>query len=161
MSSYNKLNGTYTAENHWLLTKVLREDWGYDGVVMSDWFGSRSTEPTVNAGLDLEMPGPTRDRGDKLIAAVQAGLVSAQTIRTRAANMLRLMARVGSLTDHRPHHEVAEDRPEHRALIRRAGAEGAVGAVEPTLHDHALGWAGSGLGRRRANLCGGLRQSPL
>ena len=126
MSSYNKLNGTYTAENHWLLTKVLREDWGYDGVVMSDWFGSRSTEPTVNAGLDLEMPGPTRDRGDKLIAAVQAGLVSAQTIRTRAANMLRLMARVGSLTDHRPHHEVAEDRPEHRALIRRAGAEGAV-----------------------------------
>jgi beta-glucosidase len=117
MSSYNKLNGTYTAENHWLLTKVLREDWGYDGVVMSDWFGSRSTEPTVNAGLDLEMPGPTRDRGDKLIAAVEAGLVSAETIRDRARNMLRLMARVGSLDDHRPHHEVAEDRPEHRALI--------------------------------------------
>ena len=126
MSSYNKLNGTYTAENHWLLTKVLREDWGYDGVVMSDWFGSRSTEPTVNAGLDLEMPGPTRDRGDKLIAAVEAGLVSADMIRDRARNMLRLMARVGSLDDHRPHHEVAEDRPEHRALIRKAGVEGAV-----------------------------------
>ena len=63
MSSYNKLNGTYAAENRWLLTEVLRDDWGYDGVVMSDWFGSRSTAPTVNAGLDLEMPGPTRDRG--------------------------------------------------------------------------------------------------
>ena len=126
MSSYNKVNGTYAAENHWLLTKVLREDWGYDGIVMSDWFGSRSTEPTVNAGLDLEMPGPTRDRGEKLVAAVKAGLVSAETVRERARNMLRLMARVGSLDDHRAHQEVAEDRPEHRALIRRAGAEGAV-----------------------------------
>ena len=43
MSSYNRLNGTYTAENAWLLTQVLRGEWGYDGVVMSDWFGSRST----------------------------------------------------------------------------------------------------------------------
>ena len=76
MSSYNKLNGTYAAENHWLLTEVLRGDWGYDGLVMSDWFGSRSTAPTVNAGLDLEMPGPTRDRGAKLVAAVEAGEVA-------------------------------------------------------------------------------------
>ena len=81
MSSYNKLNGTYTAENHWLLTEVLRDDWGYDGIVMSDWFGSRSTAPTLNAGLDLEMPGPTRDRGDKLVAAVEAGEVSAANVR--------------------------------------------------------------------------------
>lgn len=126
MSSYNKVNGTYAAENHWLLTKVLREDWGYDGVVMSDWFGSRSTEPTVSAGLDLEMPGPTRDRGEKLVAAVKAGAVTAHTVRERARNVLRLMARVGSLDDHRPHVERADDRPEHRALIRRAGAEGSV-----------------------------------
>ena len=126
MSSYNKLNGTYTAESEWLLTKVLREDWGYDGIVMSDWFGSRSTEPTVNAGLDLEMPGPTRDRGDKLVQAVNDGRVSAAKVREAAGNMLRLMARVGALHEHRPHEEHADDRPEHRALIRRAGAEGAV-----------------------------------
>ncbi|NBZ89620.1 beta-glucosidase [Stagnihabitans tardus] len=126
MSSYNKLNGTYTAESEWLLTKVLREDWGYDGIVMSDWFGSRTTAPTVNAGLDLEMPGPTRDRGEKLVQAVKDGLVSREKVREAAGNMLRLMARVGSLDDHRPHVEVADDRPEHRALIRRAGAEGAV-----------------------------------
>ena len=61
MSSYNKLNGIYTAENEWLLTKVLRDEWGYDGIVMSDWFGSRTTAPTVNAGW-TEMPGPTRDQ---------------------------------------------------------------------------------------------------
>lgn len=126
MSSYNKLNGTYAAENHWLLTKVLRQDWGYDGIVMSDWFGSRTTAPTVNAGLDLEMPGPTRDRGDKLVAAVAAGEVSRDTIRTRALNMLRLMDRCGALRDMRERSEHADDRPATRALIRRAGAEGMV-----------------------------------
>jgi beta-glucosidase len=126
MSSYNKINGTYAAENHWLLTEVLRKQWGYDGIVMSDWFGSRTTAPTVNAGLDLEMPGPTRDRGYKLIAAVENGEVSAKTVRTRAINMVRLMQRVGSLWDHRELAEVADDKPEHRDLIRRAGAEGTV-----------------------------------
>jgi beta-glucosidase len=126
MSGYNKLNGTYAAENRWLLTDVLRGDWGFDGLVMSDWFGSRTTAPTVNAGLDLEMPGPTRDRGAKLVAAVAAGEVDAATVRARAIAVLRLMARVGSLDDHRSHEERAEDLPEVRALIRRAGAAGTV-----------------------------------
>lgn len=126
MSSYNKVNGTYAAENHWLLTRVLRDEWGWDGMVVSDWFGSRSTEPTVNAGLDLEMPGPTRDRGDKLLAAVAAGTVSAETVRLRARAVLGMMARTGALDDHRPREERADDRPATRALIRRAGAEGAV-----------------------------------
>jgi beta-glucosidase len=126
MSSYNKLNGTYTSENGWLLDTVLRGDWKWDGVVMSDWFGSHSTAPTVNAGLDLEMPGPTRDRGSKLVDAVTAGEVSRDTVRTRALNILRLMQRTGALDDHSVWQERAEDRPEHRALIRRAGAEAAV-----------------------------------
>ncbi len=126
MSSYNKLNGTYTAENDWLLTKVLRDDWGYDGMVVSDWFGSRTTAPTVNAGLDLEMPGPARDRGQKLVDAVANGEVSADTVHERALNMVRLMARVGSINDTSAFAERADNRPEHRALIRRAGAAGSV-----------------------------------
>lgn len=126
MSSYNKLNGTYAAENHWLLTEVLRGDWAYDGVVMSDWFGSRSTAPTVNAGLDLEMPGPPRDRGEKLVAAVEAGEVDAAKVRQAADNILNLMQRTAALHNTTPHHEHADDRPEHRALIRRAGAEATV-----------------------------------
>ena len=126
MSSYNKIGGTYTAENHWLLTQVLRGDWGYDGVVMSDWFGSRSCAPTVNAGLDLEMPGPSRDRGQQLIAAVADGSVTAATVRARCGAVLRLMQRTGALADHRVFEERADNRPEHRALIRRAGAAGAV-----------------------------------
>jgi beta-glucosidase len=126
MSSYNRLNGTFTSEHNWLLSTVLRDEWGYDGIVMSDWFGSHSTAETVNAGLDLEMPGPPRDRGQKLIDAVKSGAVSQATLRQRVVAMLRLMERVGSLDDHRPFEEVANDRPEHRALIRRAGAEAAV-----------------------------------
>jgi beta-glucosidase len=126
MSSYNRLNGTFTSEHNWLLNTVLRQEWGFDGVVMSDWFGSHSTEASVNAGLDLEMPGPPRDRGDKLIAAVEDGRVSAATVRQRALNILRLMERTGALHDRRPHREQAHDWPEHRELIRRAGAEGMV-----------------------------------
>ena len=126
MSSYNRLNGTFTAEHGWLLTTVLRDEWGYDGIVMSDWFGSHTTAPTINAGLDLEMPGPTRDRGEKLVEAVREGAVGSDTVRERALAMLRLMERTGALRDTRPFEERAEDRPEHRALIRRAGAEAAV-----------------------------------
>jgi beta-glucosidase len=140
MSSYNRLNGTYTSEHNWLLSTVLRDEWGYDGIVMSDWFGSHSTAPTVNAGLDLEMPGPPRDRGQKLIDAVHAGEVGLETLDQRVRAMLRLMERVRSLDDHRPHEERADDRPEHRALIRRAGAA----ATVMLKNDGVLPLAGGG-----------------
>ncbi len=126
MTSYNRLNGPFTSESPWLISEVLRGDWGYDGLVMSDWFGSHSTAPTVNAGLDLEMPGPPRDRGPLLVDAVRRGEVAAATVRDRALAVLRLMQRTGSLAAPVALAERAEDRPAHRALIRRAGAEAAV-----------------------------------
>ncbi|WHO75747.1 beta-glucosidase [Rhizobium sp. BT03] len=126
MSSYNRLNGTYTSEHHWLLTKVLREEWGFQGIVMSDWFGSHSTAETIIAGLDLEMPGPARDRGAKLVAAVREGKVEAETVRAAARRMLLLLERVGAFKSKPDLTERAIDLPEDRALIRRLGAEGAV-----------------------------------
>lgn len=126
MTAYNKVNGIYAAEHDWLLTDVLRGDWGFGGLVMSDWFGSHSTAPTVNAGLDLEMPGPPRDRGDKLVAAVEAGEVSRETIAARVRAILSVMEWTGALHDGSAYEEKADDRPETRALIRKAGAEGTV-----------------------------------
>jgi beta-glucosidase len=126
MSSYNKVNGTYTAESKWLLTDILRDEWQWDGMIMSDWFGSRTMEPTVEAGLDLEMPGPPRDRGAALVAAVQDGRVPADLIRRSALRVLRLMQRTGALSEVERRAEAEDDRPAHRALIRRAGAEGTV-----------------------------------
>lgn len=126
MSSYNRLNGTYTSEHEWLLTQVLRKEWGFDGIVMSDWFGSHSTAPTVNAGLDLEMPGPSRDRGEKLVEAVHKGEVKAETVREAARRILTLLERVGAFETAPDLTESSLDLPEDRALIRQIGAEGAV-----------------------------------
>ncbi len=126
MSSYNRLNGTFTSEHEWLLTQVLRVEWGFDGIVMSDWFGSHSTVEAINAGLDLEMPGPARDRGDKLVQAVKDGRVQPETVRASVKRILELIEWSGAFENPGIADETAEDRPEHRALIRRAGAEGTV-----------------------------------
>ncbi|KXG85395.1 glycoside hydrolase family 3 C-terminal domain-containing protein [Agrobacterium bohemicum] len=126
MSSYNRLNGTYTSEHEWLLSQVLRKEWGFDGIVMSDWFGSHSTAATLNAGLDLEMPGPTRDRGEKLVQAVRDGEVKAETVREAARRILTLLERVGAFEATPDLTEISLDLPEDRALIRQIGADGAV-----------------------------------
>ena len=73
MSSYNRINGVHASEHHDLLRGVLRDEWGFDGVVISDWFGTHSAANSLEAGLDLEMPGPPRERGDALLARVGRG----------------------------------------------------------------------------------------
>ena len=60
MTAYNRVDGTYCAEHPKLLNQILRDEWGFTGFVISDWFGSQSTVASANSGLDLEMPGPVR-----------------------------------------------------------------------------------------------------
>ena len=126
MTAYNRINGPYAADHTELITTILRGEWGFDGIVMSDWFGLHSTTEGVNAGLDLEMPGPTKHRGAKLRSAVDNGLVSALTIRETARRMVRFMDTIGVITDGGPGLEVTRDEPEDRALVRAAGAAGMV-----------------------------------
>lgn len=126
MSSYNKVNGSFASENSYLLTQILRDEWGFDGVVMSDWFGTHSTAPSVNAGLDLEMPGLPLWRGEALIRAVERGEVEEATIDEHVRRLLRLFTRVGVFERPGAVAEQAIDAPEHRILIREAAAEGIV-----------------------------------
>ena len=80
MTGYNRLNGIFCSDHEWLISKVLREQWGFEGVVISDWFGLHSTVEAINAGLDIEMPGPSRHRGELLEAAVTDGQVDLAAI---------------------------------------------------------------------------------
>jgi beta-glucosidase len=96
MAAYNSVNGT-TATEHPLLAEVLKDEWGFDGVVMSDWYAARSTEPAARAGLDLVMPGPGGPWGERLVAAVRAGRVPEAVVDDKVLRLLRLAARVGAL----------------------------------------------------------------
>lgn len=126
MAAYNRVNGVYAGEHRELLIDILKREWGFDGIVMSDWFGVKSTVEAANNGLDLEMPGPSQWRGEKLLRAVESGDVSAAAIDESARRMLRTIMRAGALERPDPEPEQAIDRPEHRQLIRRAAAEAAV-----------------------------------
>src|SRR6185312_200459 len=91
MAAYNLVNGIAASEHPYLLTEILRDEWGFDGAVISDWFYSvKSTAASVNAGLDLEMPAP-QWRGEKLLQAVERGEVKEATIDESARRLLRLL----------------------------------------------------------------------
>jgi len=80
MTAYNRLNGPYCAEHEWLLHDVLRADWGFEGFVLTDWFGQGSTVGSARAGLDLEMPGPGRIYGPALADVVRRDEVDGQLL---------------------------------------------------------------------------------
>lgn len=122
MSAYNRLNGTYCSEHDWLLSSVLRREWGFDGFVISDWFGTHSTAAAANAGLDLEMPGPPRWFGSALVAAVDAGEVDRSTVEQMVERLELLAERTGANAGLGNNEPGAVDDPRHRALIREAAA---------------------------------------
>lgn len=128
MTAYNRLNGVYCSEHPWLLETVLREEWGFSGLVMSDWGGTHSAGESVRAGLDLEMPGPARARAG-LLQEAQGDPATAAAVKERARAVLRLIERTGTFASPRDVSDAAEqdsEAPETRALIRRAAAEGMV-----------------------------------
>ncbi|HJO80287.1 MAG TPA: glycoside hydrolase family 3 C-terminal domain-containing protein [Acidimicrobiales bacterium] len=126
MAAYNRVNGTYACENAEMLTGVLVDEWGFDGVVVSDWFGTRSTATSANAGLHLEMPGQGRFYGPVLVSAVEDGDVDETVLDDSARRLLILMERTGALDDPLDRAEVELDVPEHRDLARRAATEAMV-----------------------------------
>ncbi|RDW87086.1 glycoside hydrolase family 3 protein [Aspergillus mulundensis] len=123
MISYNKLNGVHTTESPFL-KDMLRDEWKYNGCLVSDWFATKSTAASMNAGLDLEMPGPTVFRGQRLIDAVRDGLVEEKAVDESAARVLALVEAARSSVSGAP--ERSEIRPETNALALRIASEGIV-----------------------------------
>lgn len=124
MSSYNRINGTYACDNGPLLRGVLRDDLGFDGVVFSDWFGTHSAAASLEAGLDLEMPGPAIERGPRLLAAVRDGEVAESRVDESVRRLLELF--VWSEVGSRDTAEGTDDSPSTRELIQRTAAAATV-----------------------------------
>jgi len=122
MCAYNKINGTYCSENHWLLTEVLRDEWGFDGLVVTDWGATNDRVAGVRAGLDLEMPGSGGLNDAEIVAAVQEGRLEESAVDAVAQRVLDLIERGNAVpADHHTY-----DVDEHHRLARRAAADTAV-----------------------------------
>lgn len=126
MSAYNRINGVFASSHHQLLNEVLKSQWRFGGVVVSDWGAALHTVENANAGLDLEMPGPARTMGDKLLAAVSDGRVAETVIDDKVRRLLRLLVKTGKLDSPAEVAERSDDTPEKRRLARRAAIEGSV-----------------------------------
>ncbi len=144
MSAYNKVNGQWCAENPFLLTETLQRRWGFKGFVISDWGSTYGTAGTINAGMNLEMPGgapmrswfarPETQRdgngagwltADKVLAAVAAGEVKQEAVDDSVRRLLRVMFTAGLFDS--PHRRGGDiDTPEQRAVARAAATEGIV-----------------------------------
>lgn len=121
MCSYNLLNGTYTSENEHLLNDILREEWGYDGVVLSDWTAVNDRIRGLKAGLDLEMPGPAHYNAKAIVEAIQEGKLTEAQLDRSVGRILKLVERVtGNKAADR------EANADYHALARKAAAESIV-----------------------------------
>jgi beta-glucosidase len=126
MSSYNRVNGDYAAENRHLLREILKEDWGFAGFVLSDFFtGVHDGAAAANAGLDLEMP-VTRVYGAKLLDAVTRGEVPRERIDEAVRRILRRKVFYATRPDPQEYHRRLVRAPEHAALAREAAEKSMV-----------------------------------
>ena len=123
MSSYNLVNGTYANENKHLLMEILRDEWGFDGAVITDWGGSNDHALGVKNGSTLEMPAPGGDSVRELLAAVESGKITESDIDARLSELLPLVFDTKAALDAAPREF---DAAAHHALACRAAAESLV-----------------------------------
>lgn len=127
MCAYNRINGTYCSENKWLLKDLLRDEWGFDGAVMTDWGATRDRVAGIKAGLDLEMPGDTDICRKWIIDAVNDGTLAMSDLDEAVKNILRLVERYENNPECEPnfekHNELAAEIAEDCAvLLKNDGA---------------------------------------
>ena len=117
MCAYNKVNGVYASENRWLLTELLRDEWGFDGLVVSDWGAVHDRVAALAAGLDLEMPPNLGVSDAAIVAAVRSGELDEAVLDRAVARVLRW-----STAPRRPPAAPDADAEAHHALARAAAA---------------------------------------
>ncbi len=117
MCSYNRINGVYASEHHWLLTEVLRQEWGFEGLVVSDWGAVNRRDHGVAAGLDLEMPSSGGAGTQVILEALREGTLSEQQLDRAVLRVLELVDRAAA---REPLEEF--DQGAHHALAREAAA---------------------------------------
>lgn len=123
MSSYNKINGVYTSESHDLLTKILRNDWGYNGYVMTDWGGGKDIVAQMNAGNNLIMPG-SPDQVKLITEAVKSGKLDFNVLDKNVEEILNIILLTPKMKDYQ-----ASNKPDlkaHAEAVRKTAAEGMV-----------------------------------
>ena len=122
MCAYNKINGTYCSANHWLLTEVLREEWGFEGLVVSDWGAVHDRVAALRAGLDLEMPPDLGVSDAAIVEAVRDGSLEESVLDEAVSRVLRLVDQSQPALAE----GASFDPDDHHALARRAAHESAV-----------------------------------
>lgn len=122
MCSYNRINGVYSSRNPWLLTDVLRGEWGFEGLVVSDWGAVDDRVASLAAGLDLEMPSTGGRTDAEIVAAVRAGTVDESVLDTAAARVIELVQKAVAASDP----GATFDADAHHALAREVAAQSIV-----------------------------------
>ena len=123
MASYNRLNGVHTQEDKWLLTDVLRDEWGFDGLVMTDWTGRRNTAAQIAAGCDLMEPG-ARSQIRELVRKVRRGELAEEALDLCVRRVLELVVKTPSFKGYKPSGK--PDLKAHAEVAREAAEEGIV-----------------------------------
>ena len=124
MSAYNKINGYWCAENYELLNRILRQDWGFKGMVISDWGGTHSTVGSVVAGLNVEMPN-SQYLGQALLDSVKAGAVSEKVIDERVREILRVRLAVEPIPEDKANVEMTA-KPEQAQIAYEVATQSIV-----------------------------------
>jgi beta-glucosidase len=126
MSGYNRVNGVYACQNDHTLKDILKNEWGYEGIVISDWFGTYD-DGAPSGGLDIEMPGPARwMAGYMVMKALENGTLTEEGVDDKVRRLLNVVEKAGLLDNLNRPPEHANDRPEHRRIIREAAGEAIV-----------------------------------
>ncbi|HOT92253.1 MAG TPA: glycoside hydrolase family 3 C-terminal domain-containing protein [Anaerolineae bacterium] len=122
MCSYNKINGTYACENAYLMTDILKNEWGHEGLVVTDWGAMNERVAALKAGVELEMPGVRNGNDARIVAAVEAGQLDEAVLDRAVERILTLIFKAAETLSR----DFTCDMQAHHALARRVAAEGAV-----------------------------------